>query len=160
MPSSRPRRRRPSTFACPCRASTSLGCYLLTGETRSQVGVVKPHHPFTLRKGEYGLGAWEVFARYDYIDIGSSIYEYGLASTTGNANRVWQTDIGVNWWMTQYVKMVFTWHHDEFNNAVTYRPRQVLLDHQHAVVAVPALLLMRMTSTRDELPAARPATCS
>jgi phosphate-selective porin OprO and OprP len=99
-----------------------LASYLLTGETRSQIGIVKPNRPFSLRQGEFGPGAWELFARYDYMDIGSSIYDYGLASTTGNANRLWMTDIGVNWHMTQYVKMYFDWNHAEFNNPVTYAP--------------------------------------
>src|SRR5207248_1261940 len=57
--------------------------YLLTGETRSSVGIVKPKHPFTLRRGESGLGAFEIFGRYDYMDIGSSVYSYGLAATQG-----------------------------------------------------------------------------
>jgi phosphate-selective porin OprO and OprP len=94
--------------------------YLLTGETRSSVGIVKPKHPFTLRRGESGLGAWEIFGRYNYMDIGSSIYSSGLADTTGNANRLWMTDLGINWHITQYVKMVFDWNHAEFNNPVTY----------------------------------------
>jgi phosphate-selective porin OprO/OprP len=96
--------------------------YLLTGETRSSVGVVKPKHPFTLRRGESGLGAWEIFARYNYMDISSSIYSFGLADTRGNANRLWMTDLGINWHMTQYLKMVFDWNHAEFNNPVTYAP--------------------------------------
>ena len=104
----------------PVQSSYVEAGYLLTGETRSSVGIVKPKNPFTLRRGESGLGAWEVFGRYDYLDIGSSVYSYGLASTTGNANRLWMTDTGITWHMTQYVKMFFDWNHVEFNNPVTY----------------------------------------
>ena len=96
--------------------------YLLTGETRSSVGIVKPNNPFSLRSGHLGWGAWEAFGRYDFMDIGSSIYSYGLASTTGNANRLWMTDAGLGWYMSQYVKMIFDWNHVEFNNPVTYAP--------------------------------------
>ncbi len=96
--------------------------YLLTGERRSSVGVVKPLQPFTLRRGESGLGAWEIFGRYNSMDIGSSIYSFGLADPRGNANRLWMTDLGINWYMTQYLKMVFDWNHAEFNNPVTYAP--------------------------------------
>lgn len=96
--------------------------YLLTGESRSGVGVVKPKHPFTLRRGERGLGAWEVFTRYNYMDIGSNVYSFGLADTRGNANRLWMTDLGLTWHMTQYLKMVFDWNHAEFNNPVAYAP--------------------------------------
>ncbi len=94
--------------------------YLLTGETRSQVGIVKPRRPFSLRPGEFGPGAWEVFARYNYLDIGNQIFTGGLASPVGNANRVWTTDLGLTWHMTQYIKMFFDWKHDEFNNPITY----------------------------------------
>jgi phosphate-selective porin len=44
----------------------------------------------------------------------------GLATQNGNANQLWQTDLGINWWMTQYFKMVLDWNHVEFNNPVTY----------------------------------------
>jgi phosphate-selective porin OprO/OprP len=30
------------------------------------------------------------------------------------------TDVGLNWYMTQYLKMVFDWNHAEFNNPVIY----------------------------------------
>jgi phosphate-selective porin OprO/OprP len=104
----------------PVQSFYVTAAYLLTGETRSSVGVVKPRRPFTLRQGEHGLGAWEIFGRYNYINISSSVYSFGLADPRGNANRLWMTDLGINWWMTQYLKMVFDWNHDEFNNPVTY----------------------------------------
>jgi phosphate-selective porin OprO and OprP len=97
-----------------------MGGYLLTGETRSGYGIVKPNNPFSLRPGQFGIGAWEAFARYDYMDIGSQIFSNGLASTAGNANRLWMTDIGLTWHMTQYIKMFFDWNHVEFNNPATY----------------------------------------
>jgi phosphate-selective porin OprO/OprP len=37
--------------------------YLLTGETASSVGIVRPHRPFDLRKGHFGLGAFELTGR-------------------------------------------------------------------------------------------------
>jgi phosphate-selective porin OprO/OprP len=94
--------------------------YMLTGETRSQLGIVKPLRPFSLRPGQLGPGAWELFARYNMLDIGDQIFTNGLASPDGSANRVWQTDLGLTWHMTQYVKMFFDWHHAEFNNPVIY----------------------------------------
>jgi phosphate-selective porin OprO and OprP len=96
--------------------------YLLTGETRSQVGIVKPNNPFSIRPGQRGLGAWEVFGRYDYLDIGDQIFTHGIASPSGNANRLFMTDVGLTWHMTQYVKTFFDWNHVEYNNAVTLNP--------------------------------------
>jgi phosphate-selective porin OprO/OprP len=104
----------------PVQSFYVLAGYLLTGETRSQYGVVKPFRPFSLRPGEFGPGAWEIFGRYNYLDIGDQIFSNGLASTEGNANRVWMTDVGVIWHLNQYVKMFFDWNHAEFNNGVTY----------------------------------------
>ncbi len=96
--------------------------YLLTGETRSSVGIVKPDNPFTLRRGQFVLGARELFGRYDSMDIGSSVNNYGLASTVGNANRLWMTDVGNTGHMTQYVKIFFDRNHAEFNNPTTDAP--------------------------------------
>ena len=61
--------------------------YLLTGETRSSVGIVKPLRPFDLRKGQFGLGAWELTGRYDYLDIGNEVFTNGLADPNLWANR-------------------------------------------------------------------------
>jgi phosphate-selective porin OprO/OprP len=94
--------------------------YMLTGETRSQLGIVKPLRPFSLRPGQLGPGAWELFARYNMLNIGDQIFTNGLASPDGSANRVWQTDLGLTWHMTQYVKMFFDWSHAEFNNPVIF----------------------------------------
>jgi phosphate-selective porin OprO/OprP len=114
----------PATLAhhtrIPVQSFYVLAGYLLTGETRSQYGIVKPLRPFSLRSGEFGPGAWEIFGRYNFLDIGSQIYTNSIANTLGNANRVWSTDTGLTWHMTQYVKMFFEWRHDEFNNPVIF----------------------------------------
>jgi phosphate-selective porin OprO/OprP len=94
--------------------------YMLTGETRSQLGIVKPLRPFSLRTGQFGPGAWELFGRYNSMDVSDNIFTGGLAERFGNANRLWQTDVGLTWHMTQYIKCFFEWNHVEYNNPVTY----------------------------------------
>jgi len=94
--------------------------YLLTGETRSSVGIVKPNRPFSLRPGQFGPGAWEVFGRFDFMDVGNQIYTGGIADPIGNSNRLWMTDTGLTWHITQYIKMFFDWNHVEFNDRVLY----------------------------------------
>jgi phosphate-selective porin OprO/OprP len=94
--------------------------YLLTGEQRSNVGMVRPLAPFSLRRGKEGIGAWEVFARYNYMDIGNEIFTGGIASPNGNANRLFMTDVGFNWYLTQWTKLVFDWNYAAFNKPVTY----------------------------------------
>ncbi|MHC5538684.1 OprO/OprP family phosphate-selective porin, partial [Singulisphaera rosea] len=96
--------------------------YLLTGETRSGYGVVKPLHPFDLRKGKFGLGAWELTGRFQYLDINPQVFTQGLADPNLWANRIALTDVGFNWHMTQYLKFMFMWEHADFNNPVQYAP--------------------------------------
>jgi hypothetical protein len=73
-----------------------------------------------VRKGKEGIGAWEVFARYNYMDIGSEIFTGGIASPNGNANRLFMTDVGFNWYLTQWTKFVFDSNYTAFNKPVTY----------------------------------------
>jgi phosphate-selective porin OprO/OprP len=104
--------------------------YLLTGETRSSIGIVKPNHPFNIGKGEFGWGAWEPFFRWEYLDIGNTVFTSGLADPNQWANRLFQTHTGFNWHLTQYVKVYFDWDHVEFNQPVVFAPgrRQLTSD--------------------------------
>jgi phosphate-selective porin OprO/OprP len=104
--------------------------YLLTGETRSSMGIVKPLHPFDIRKGRFGTGAIEPFFRYEYMDISNKVFTDGLADANLWANRLFQTHLGFNWHLTQYLKAVFDWDHAEFNNPVVFAPgrRQLTSD--------------------------------
>jgi phosphate-selective porin OprO and OprP len=104
--------------------------YLLTGETRSSLGIVKPLHPFDIRKGKFGTGAIEPFFRYEYLDISNKVFTDGLADPNLWANRLFHTDLGFNWHLTQYLKMYFDWAHAEFNNPVVFAPgrRQLTSD--------------------------------
>jgi phosphate-selective porin OprO/OprP len=106
--------------------------YLITGETRSSVGIVKPNCPveFGRGKGWHGIGAIEPFFRYEYMDVNSQVFSAGFADPNLWANRLYQTDVGVNWHLTQYVKMYFDWIHDEFNQPVIFAPgrRQKTVD--------------------------------
>jgi phosphate-selective porin OprO and OprP len=96
--------------------------YFLTGETISSLGIVKPDHPFDLRAGKRGTGALEPFFRYDYMDINKVVFTNGLADPNLWANRLFMTDVGLNWHLTQYIKMYFDWNHAEFNQPVVFAP--------------------------------------
>ncbi len=106
--------------------------YLLTGETRSSIGIVKPKKPvrFGAGTGSSGIGAIEPYIRYEYMDIGSQVFTRGLADPNLWANRLFVTRLGLNWHLTQYIKMYFEWGHDEFNKPVFFAPgrRQLTSD--------------------------------
>jgi phosphate-selective porin OprO/OprP len=92
--------------------------YLLTGETRSGLGVVKPLRPFNLNPEKFGLGAWELTGRYQHLDIGQEVFTNGLSDPNLWANRLSMVDVGFNWHLNQYLKFMFNWEHTEFNNPV------------------------------------------
>jgi phosphate-selective porin OprO and OprP len=100
--------------------------YLLTGETRSGIWIVKPLNPVQFGRGTgwQGTGAFEPFARYESQVLGSNVFTGGLADQNLWANRVWQTHIGFNWHLTQYVKFIFDWNHAEFNQPVLFAPNR------------------------------------
>jgi phosphate-selective porin OprO/OprP len=114
----------------PVQAFYVQASYYITGETRSSIGIVKPNNPFSIHNGQWGIGAIEPYFRYEYMDVGSQIFTAGFADPNLWANRVFQTHTGVNWHMTQYVKLTFDWNHAEFNQPVLYAPgkRQLTSD--------------------------------
>jgi len=92
--------------------------YLLTGETRSGLGVVKPLRPFNLKRGHFGLGAWELTARYQQMDIGREVFTHGLSDPNLWTRNLFITDVGFNWHINQYLKFMFNWEHTEFGQPV------------------------------------------
>jgi phosphate-selective porin OprO and OprP len=96
------------------------GSYLLTGETRSSMGIVRPLRPVTFGKGGGGWGAIEPFVRYEYLDVDRDVFAAGLADRNIWSNRVWQMWVGVDWHLTQYLKLYAGWNHSEFGDPVFF----------------------------------------
>jgi len=109
----------PGTTAAPVSVSgwSAALTYFFSGE---EIGLdrrrVQPLHPYNWKKG--GFGAFEGFARYSDLVLGSSVFTDKFASATGNANGVNATDIGVNWYLNQYLKVVLDWQHAMFNRPI------------------------------------------
>lgn len=96
--------------------------YFLTGEEIERRNVVTPKRPFDLRKGKRGCGAWEIQSRYSDFAVSSSVFTDGLADPAIWTNSARVVDVGVNWYLNQYVKLYFDWQHSEFGSPVPYRP--------------------------------------
>jgi phosphate-selective porin OprO and OprP len=94
------------------------GGYILTGETIRDRTLLQPLHPFDLREGRFGPGAWEVTARYSQLDLDSRIFTAGLADPNLWTNHAKMTDVGANWYLNQFVKVYFDWEHVFFGNPV------------------------------------------
>jgi phosphate-selective porin OprO/OprP len=94
------------------------GAYILTGETIRDRTLLQPLRPFDLRRCRFGPGAWEVSARFSQLDLGSQVFTAGLADPklwTKDANMV---DVGCNWYLNQFVKVLFDWEHSVFGSPV------------------------------------------
>lgn len=98
------------------------GSYFLTGETMASRGRVIPRRNFDLRRGRRGPGAWEPVFRYAYLDIGEQVFSAGLADPDVWTNRLYLTDVGINWYWNPYIHVLFDWQHAGFSSPVQYRP--------------------------------------
>jgi phosphate-selective porin OprO/OprP len=102
----------------PVQSFYVLAGYMLTGETRSGLGIVKPRHPLGFKDGQLGFGAWELTGRYQQMNIGKEVFSNGLADPNLWTNSLYITDLGFNWHINQYLKFLFTWEHSEFGQPV------------------------------------------
>ncbi len=104
--------------------------YFLTGENVTARNIVKPNRDFDIRKSKFGPGAIELAGRYSLLNIDNQVFTAGLADPNLWANRVYSIDVGVNWYLTQYIKVYMGWEHDGFNNPVVFAPgrRQTTVD--------------------------------
>ena len=92
--------------------------YLLTGETIRDRTTIQPLRPFDLRPDRFGIGAWEPTARYSQLDLDSRIFTAGLADPNLWTNHAKLVDVGVNWYLNQFVRVTFDWEHAMFGSPV------------------------------------------
>jgi phosphate-selective porin OprO and OprP len=94
--------------------------YILTGETIRDRTLVEPLRPFDLRHGRFGLGAWEVTARYSELELSRRVFTSGLADPNLWTNHTQMVDAGFNWYLNKSVKIYFDWEHAIFGNPVVF----------------------------------------
>jgi phosphate-selective porin OprO and OprP len=73
-------------------------------------------------KGERGLGAWEVVSRVSMLRLGENIFTSGFADPNLWSNQAITTELGLNWYWNEYVKVYTFWLHGDFADPVQYRP--------------------------------------
>ncbi|WP_397570779.1 OprO/OprP family phosphate-selective porin [Schlesneria sp. T3-172] len=93
--------------------------YLITGETIRDRTLVDPIHPFDLRPGRVGFGAFEPTARYSEMTLDQRVFTEGLADPKLWTNQARLVDVGVNWYINKFVKIYFDWEHAMFATPVT-----------------------------------------
>jgi phosphate-selective porin OprO/OprP len=83
--------------------------YVLTGEDRIPNARIVPKHPFSLSDG--GWGAVEVGVRFGAVSLNRGVLQDIGVNTApsvpgpANSNRASSFTFGVNWWLTQNVKI-------------------------------------------------------
>jgi hypothetical protein len=63
-----------------------------------------------------------VFARYSDLRLGPQVFTAGLADPNLWINRLFVTDLGINWYWNQYIRVLFDWQHARFGTPVVYAP--------------------------------------
>jgi len=106
----------------PINAFAFSGGYFVTGETVDRRTQIEPLRPFSLRKGKFGPGAIELQGRYSTLSLGKNVFAAGLADPNQWTNHLYTIDLGVNWYLNAYTKIVFEWEHAVFGDPVLFAP--------------------------------------
>jgi phosphate-selective porin OprO/OprP len=96
--------------------------YFLTGEEVKDRSQVKPIRPFSLRPGKLGPGAIELASRISTLNLGPQVFSAGLADPNLWTRNVVVTDFGVNWYINQYIKILFDWQYSALGQPVMLGP--------------------------------------
>jgi phosphate-selective porin OprO/OprP len=95
---------------------SAAATYFITGESISTLRRrVQPLNEY----GKGGIGAFEAFGRYSNVGLSNNVFSDHLANSALFSNNMGATDIGVNWYLNQYVKLIFDWQHSMYNNPVS-----------------------------------------
>src|SRR5262245_14274071 len=93
--------------------------YFLTGENREYLrkdgtfGMTKVRSPFLWMKGKpfwgHGPGAWELLARFAYVDFANSNIPLQNGLKVGDKDA--ELTVGVNWYLNDYARLMFNYVH-------------------------------------------------
>ena len=114
----------PSSSQVPFSGFYVSGGYFLTGEHVDRRARINPLRPFVpTNKGDRrGPGAWEVAGRVSELALGKEIFSGGFSDPNLWSNRATTTELGLNWYWNEYVKVYMFWLHGDFGSPVQYRP--------------------------------------
>jgi phosphate-selective porin OprO/OprP len=77
-----------------------------------------------MHKGETrGIGAWEAVGRVSELRLSDRIFTSGFANPNQWSNSAMTTELGLNWYWNEYIKIYMFWLHGEFGDLVQFRPR-------------------------------------
>lgn len=98
-----------------------VGSWVLTGEDASYRGVARPNRPFTV--GAAGWGALELVARLGELDIDDEAFPL-FANPATSASGIDAWSIGLNWYLTQNLKLVANYTQAAFDGGAVAGDRE------------------------------------
>jgi phosphate-selective porin OprO/OprP len=114
----------PSSARVPFSGFYVAGGYFLTGEhveRRTRVYPLRPLVP-TRREQRRGLGAWELAGRVSRLGLGDEVFLAGFADPRLWSDSATTTELGLNWYWNEYIKIYAFWLHGQFGDAIQSRP--------------------------------------
>jgi phosphate-selective porin OprO and OprP len=114
----------PSSSQVPFSGFYVTGGYFLTGEEVDRRTRVIPKRPLipVNKTDRRGLGALEAVARVSELRLGKQVFTSGFADPNLWSDEAITTEVGMNWYWNEYVKVYVFWLHGEFGSPVQYRP--------------------------------------
>jgi phosphate-selective porin OprO/OprP len=109
-------------FSIPVSGSHVSLAYFITGEKVRDRGRVDPLRPFDPTRGSWGPGAVELFARYSELQLGEEVFRAGLADREKWTRGMGMTDVGLNWYLTSYLKIYLDWQRSYYDTPVQLDP--------------------------------------
>jgi len=116
----------PGRASVPISGSHAALGYFLTGEVVEGRGLVEPLRPFNPAKGLWGPGAFELVGRYSTLKLGDRVFTAGLADPNDWTRQAAMTDLGINWYLTKYLKIYAFWQHMAYDSPVLINPNKDL----------------------------------
>ncbi len=99
------------------------GGYFLTGEHIQRRARLYPRRPLlpTSKDQQRGLGAWEVAGRFSRLGLGNEVFSGGFADPALWSSSASTTELGLNWYWNEYVKVYMFWLHGRFGDPIAAR---------------------------------------
>ncbi len=113
------------TTSVPFLGSYLAAGYFLTGEQVERRTRLYPLRPFITTKAnrhQRGIGAWELTSRVAQLHLGDQVFSQGFADPALWSNQAVTTEVGLNWYLNEYMKVYMFWYHGEFGEPVLYSP--------------------------------------
>lgn len=114
---------RPATVYVPFGGYYVAGGYFLTGEhveRRTRVRPLRPLIPIG-KDDRRGAGAWELAGRVSQVQMNDRVFTGGFADPAIWSNDATTTELGLNWYLNEYLKVSMFWLRAEFGSPVQYR---------------------------------------